>query len=74
MVPRPAMKIPKLVIEELNENVTSEGLEKNTLSPSIEMLDVPKKPGLHKLDPLHETIRSLYVIEVAVLEIGTLKS
>jgi hypothetical protein len=68
------MKIPKCVIGESNVNVTSDGLVKNTLSPSIEVvLEVPKELELQKVDPLHEATRLLYVIDVAVFEIGELK-
>ena len=55
-VPRPAMKIPKLLIGELNVNVTSEGLIATMLSPSMAItLLVPQKPGMQESDPLHET-------------------
>ena len=45
------------------------------LSPSMAItLWVVKKPGMQESDPLHETTKLLYFIDVSVFEIGLLKS
>jgi hypothetical protein len=69
------MKTPKLVIGESNVKVIGAGPVLKTLSPSMEgELRVPKKVESQNAVPLHETSRSGYLIEVAVFEIGELKS
>jgi hypothetical protein len=74
-VPRPAINIPKAVIGELNVNVIGAGPELNMLNPSTEgELLVPKKTESQKSEPLHETAKLGYRTDVAVLEIGELKS
>jgi hypothetical protein len=75
IVPNPAIKIPKLATGELKVKVIGAGPNPNTLSPVIEgeLTDL-KKFELQKSVPLQETTISEYVIDVAVLEIGELKS
>jgi hypothetical protein len=63
------------VIGESNVKVIGAGPVLKTLSPSMEgELRVPKKVESQNAVPLHETSRSGYLIEVAVFEIGELKS